>query len=126
MLGYTPPAQCMLGYTPPAQCMLGYTVPSASWDRHGYCCRRYASYWNAFLLILDFYGPQQSWGKVMFLHASVILFMGGGGSAPLHAGIHHPPWDQAPPTPGPGAPQSRPTQEQTPPGPEAGTPQHSA
>ena len=36
--------------TPPAQCMLVYTVPSACWDRHGYCCGRYASYWNAFLL----------------------------------------------------------------------------
>ena len=47
--------QCMLGYTPPgrhppAQCMLGYTVPSACWDRHGYCCGWYASYWNAFFL----------------------------------------------------------------------------
>ena len=54
-----------------------------------------------------FYRPQQSWGKVMFLHMSVILFMGG--SAPLHAGIHpqdqrqaprwsrHPTQDQAPP-----------------------------
>ena len=48
----TPPAQCMLGYTPPAQCMLGYTVPSACWDRHGYCCGQYTSYWNAFLLPL--------------------------------------------------------------------------
>ena len=67
------PAQCMLGYTPPlpsacwdtpplAQCMLGYTPrpvhsgihppPSACWDTHGYCCGRYASYWNAFLLVL--------------------------------------------------------------------------
>ena len=24
-------------------------LPSACWDRHGYCRRRYASYWNAFL-----------------------------------------------------------------------------
>ena len=30
------------------------------------------------------------WGKVMFLHLSVILFTGGGESAPLHAGIHSP------------------------------------
>ena len=64
--------------------------------------------------------PQRSWGKVMFLHVSVIL-LGGGGSAPLHAGIHTspgpeagtpreqtPPWDQAPP-------MSRPSQEQNPP-----------
>ena len=33
------------------------------------------------------YRPQRSWGKVMFLHVCVILFTGGG-SAPLHAGIH--------------------------------------
>ena len=33
------------------------------------------------------YRPQRSWGKVMFLHVSEILFTGGG-SAPLHAGIH--------------------------------------
>ena len=59
----TPPRQCMLGYThpcpvyagihrhcSPAQCMLAYTVPSACWDRHGYCCGRYASYWNTFFL----------------------------------------------------------------------------
>ena len=26
-----------------------------------------------------FYLPQRSWGKVMFLHESVILFTGGGG-----------------------------------------------
>ena len=44
-------ADTPLGRHPPAQCMLGYTVPSAYWDRHGYCCGRYASYWNAFLLV---------------------------------------------------------------------------
>ena len=50
------PGQTSPGQTPPhAQCMLGYThtppsLPSACWDRHGYCCRRFASYWNAFLL----------------------------------------------------------------------------
>ena len=48
-LGRHPPARHPLGRHPPAQCMLGYTVPSACWDRHGYCCGRYASYWNAFL-----------------------------------------------------------------------------
>ena len=48
----TPLAQCMLGYTPPAHYMLGYTLPSACWDRHGYCCGRSASHWNAFLLVL--------------------------------------------------------------------------
>ena len=44
--------QCMLWYTPPlADIPPGQTppLPSACWDRHGYCCGRYASYWNAFL-----------------------------------------------------------------------------
>ena len=42
-----------------------------------------------------FYRPQRSWGKVVLLHVSVILFIEG--SAPLHAGIHTPPFrDQAP------------------------------
>ena len=69
--GQTPSAQCMLGYTPlpsacwdtpPAQCMLRYTVPSACRDRHGYCCGRYASYWNAFLLNMHSYPLQvKSW-----------------------------------------------------------------
>ena len=58
-----------------------------------------------------FYRPQRSWGKIMFLHVSLILFMEGG-SAPLHAGIQPlgpeagTPPDQAPL--GPGTPQSRP------------------
>ena len=46
-------------------------------------------------LCLYFYRPQRSWGKVMFLHVSVILFTGG--SASVLAGIPHPPRDQAPP-----------------------------
>ena len=29
-------------------------------------------------VMLSCYRPQWSWGKVMFLHMSVILFMGGG------------------------------------------------
>ena len=29
-------------------------VPSACWDRLGYCCGRYASYWNAFLFSRNF------------------------------------------------------------------------
>ena len=29
-----------------------------------------------------YYRPQRSWGKVMFLHVSVILFTGGGGWSP--------------------------------------------
>ena len=27
-----------------------HLLPSARWDRHGYCCRWHASYWNTFLL----------------------------------------------------------------------------
>ena len=38
--GQTFPFPVQLGYTPP---------PSACWDRHGYCCGRYVSYWKAFL-----------------------------------------------------------------------------
>ena len=50
--GQTPTCQVHAGIH--TRCMLGYTypqppLPSACWDRHGYCCRQYASYWNAFL-----------------------------------------------------------------------------
>ena len=45
-------AQCMVGYTP-----LGRHPPRAD----GYCCGRYASYWNAFLL------PERYWS----IHESV-------------------------------------------------------
>ena len=63
------------------------------------------------------YCPQQSWGKVMFLHVSVILFTGG--SAPLHAGIHtHPPSDQRQAPPGTRPPRSRPPRANSPPGPD--------
>ena len=44
---------------------------------------------------MHFYRPQRSWGKVMFLQVSVILFTGGL-SASVHAGIHPPP-EQTPP-----------------------------
>ena len=38
--------------------------------------------------LFDFYRPQRSWGKVMFLHVSVILFMGvGGGESGIPACI---------------------------------------
>ena len=40
--------------------------------------------WNYYLTL------NEVWGKVMFLHPSVILFTGGV-SAPLHAGMHAPP-----------------------------------
>ena len=44
--------------------------------------------------IRSHYRPQRSWGKVMFLQASVILLTGGV-SASVHAGIHPP--EQTPP-----------------------------
>ena len=47
------------------------------------------------VVITYYYRPQQSLGKVMFLHMSVILFMMG--SASLHAGIHPQDQRQAPP-----------------------------
>ena len=85
--------------------------------------------------IRSHYRPQRSWGKVMFLQASVILLMGGV-SASVHAGIHPPrvdtPLEQTPPgsrhPPGadtpPGSrhplgadpPQQTPPGSQTPPG----------
>ena len=75
----------------------------------------------------DFYRPQRSWAKVMFLQASVILSTEGV-SASVHAWIPHPPgagtlWEQTPPrgkhplgadTPGSRPPGSRHPPEQTP------------
>ena len=74
-------------------------------------------------LHVNFYRPQRSWGKVMFLQASVILLTGGV-SASVHAGIPHPLGADTPPPqadiPPPRAdtPPSKqtPPQEQTPPG----------
>ena len=40
----------------PSACWDTPPLPSACWDTHGYCCGRYASYWNAFLF------------KCVFLH----------------------------------------------------------
>ena len=34
---------------------------------------------HLFFIPIDFYRPQRSWGKVIFLHLFVILFTGGGG-----------------------------------------------
>ena len=45
-------AQCMLGYQPPEQTLPGSRQPPPPAD--GYCCGRYASYWNAFLFIFVF------------------------------------------------------------------------
>ena len=33
---------------------------------------------HLFFIPIDFYRPQRSWGKVIFLHLFVILFTGGG------------------------------------------------
>ena len=56
-----------------------------------YCCGRYASYWNAFLLFLIIVYKQNS-GKVMFLHLSLSHSVHvGGGVFPVHTGIHTPP-----------------------------------
>ena len=43
----------------------------------------------------------RSWGKVMFLHVSVILFTGGWCLPQLHAGIHPPPSRKTPGRPSP-------------------------
>ena len=66
------------------------------------------SYFKAY-----YYRPQRSWGKVMFLHVSVILFIGG--SASVHAGIPPPPTTAGTPS-GAGTPLGAgTTQEQMPP-----------
>ena len=51
--------------------------------------------------VTDFYRPQLSWGKVMFLQVCVILFTVGG--VQVHPPTRYTPWDQVHP-PGPGAP----------------------
>ena len=63
-------------------------------------------------LHVNFYRPQRSWGKVMFLQASVILLTGGV-SASVHAGIPHPLGADTPPSRHP--PEQTPPWEQTPP-----------
>ena len=45
--------------------------------------------------LICYYRPQRSWGTVMFLHVSEILFTGGGEVDPLYAGIHTPPRSEA-------------------------------
>ena len=45
------PSACWDTHPPcPVHAGIHTPLPSACWDRHGYCCGRYASYWNAFLL----------------------------------------------------------------------------
>ena len=52
---------------------------------------RYASYWNAFLF--HFLPPSNEvWGKVIFLHLSVILFTGGGGDLGRYPPGRYTPW----------------------------------
>ena len=62
---------------------------------------------ECFLVGENYYRPQRSWGKVMFLHVSVILFTGGWGVCPIACWDTSPlgpeagtPWDQAPPRAG--------------------------
>ena len=62
---------------------------------------------------IDFYRPQRSWVKVMFLQVCVILFTGGV-SASVHAGIHPLPLEQTPPPRSRHPPEQTPPQEQTP------------
>ena len=47
----TPPRACLDTHPPPCPVHAGIhtPLPSACWDTRGYCCGRYASYWNAFL-----------------------------------------------------------------------------
>ena len=52
----------------------------------------------------DFYRLQRSWGKVMFLQASVILSTGGGVPDQVHPPDQVPPGPGTPPPPGPGTP----------------------
>ena len=65
--------------------MLGYTVPSACWDRHGYCCRWYASYWNASLFYY-YYHLQLSCKGYVFTHVCHSVHGGGAIPACLAAG----------------------------------------
>ena len=74
-------------------------------------------------LAMDYYRPQRSWAKAMFLQTSVILSTGGGRvSASVHAGMPDPPLGAGtPPPPGSRPPQIRHTPPtRHPPGP--GTP----
>ena len=80
----------------------------------GYCCRRYVSYWNAFLLLILFnYRPQQSCGQG-YVFTRVCDSVHRGVSTSVHAplGADTPP-EQTPPseqTPPPGSrhpPESR-------------------
>ena len=69
---------------------------SENFEQTGKFRENHTKYWKIqgisekfYLLLLP--PANKFWGKVMFLHLSVILLIGGGGSAPLYAGIHTPP-----------------------------------
>ena len=69
-----------------------------------------------------YYRPQRSWGKVMFLQVSVILFTEGE-SASVHAGITPPPRGRNQEDPPPSRPpRSGTPQEENPPPPEQAPP----
>ena len=72
--------------------------------------------WSTLLKLKYIYRPQRSWGKVMFLQASVILLTGGRGvvSASVHAGIHPP--EQTPPQEQTCPPSRHPPEQTLPPG----------
>ena len=55
-------------YTPPGS---RYPPGVGTPPRDGYCCGRYASYWNAFLFFWEDCSCYRSQGKVMFSEASV-------------------------------------------------------
>ena len=67
----------------------------------------------------NYYRPQRSWAKVMFLQASVILSTGGGlPQCMLGCQLPAPPPPEQRPTPTPQTRQTPPRTRQTPPGPE--------
>ena len=66
-------------------------VSSMHWGRHppadGYCCRRYASYWNAFLFYLYLYEEYFRW---LYPNQTKIA-IGSGGSRICERGLSQPP-----------------------------------
>ena len=91
-----------------SQHALRQTPPPAD----GYCCRWYASYWNAFLLP----AAMKLWPRLCFYRC--LWFCQQGGSASVHAGMPHP---QPPPPP---PQEQRPTPPQTRQTPRPGRPTH--
>ena len=85
---------------------------------------------QSLLQFLDFYRPQRSWGKVTFLHVSVILSHCMLGYTPptrgRHPSIRHPLWDQAPLGTRPPRTRHLPGSRPPSPGTPRPVPQHSA